>query len=108
MSLKNVEIFYDKLKNDAEFKSSIEKVLNELPRDFSKEVFDIKVFPELKKLGLEFTYEELKKFESNLAEKSLSEDSLEGVSGGQTCILFGSNGGFAFWVNEKTLGDLLG
>lgn len=95
MASENVKKFYEEISKNQELK---EKFLD-AQKNYSvegkteNEIFEDIVLPIAKEAGYEFTMSEYRGVQRDLmAEKGISEEELENVSGGALCCLIGTGG----------------
>ena len=102
MAKENVKKFYEEISKNKELQEKLVKAEKSYTGDKDDKQAAVEAFllPIAKEAGYDFTAEELKEVERELAgEKGISEEELENVSGGKKaagcCIIGGANGGAA-------------
>ena len=93
MAKENVKKFYEEISKNKELQEKLKKAQESYTGDRSNkaEAAEAIIIPIAKEAGFDFTNEELKKAEMEMAkEKGISEEELENVSGGGGfCLLIG-------------------
>lgn len=97
MAKENVKKFYEEISENRELREKLQKAQQDYTgdKDDRGAVLEAVLFPIAKEAGYEFTAEELKEAEKELlAEKGISEEELENVSGGILgCFVIGTSDG---------------
>ena len=98
MARKEVELFFERVNQDENLKKKISKIearLVNLDKNQAKKIFNSDILPIAKKLGFDFSYEDVLNFSINpISESSggeISDDDLGQVAGGMNCGVVGAS-----------------